>query len=295
MTPRTLLLALASLAAHGGAVALLAFAAGESLPSRLFVVLSELEAGAIASGPRQARAGTGPAVTPAPLSRPSPPSPRPSSVTPSPDAVSAPSAAPAPAPPVEREAPPAPAPLRDPERAAVSAIPEESPTGAARGAASPSAVDEGAGGGTSLRSSNLERGGAATDASVGRGAVQPSPALSDAGGAGTNVAVAPSGPRGGEAGSEYGAYLSRVRRRIQDALQYPAAARRRGLKGTVLLEILIRPDGAFSGVSVATSSSHRLLDDAALDAVRSLPPQPFPADLLPRPLTVRLPVVFDLQ
>jgi len=86
-----------------------------------------------------------------------------------------------------------------------------------------------------------------------------------------------------------------VRRLIQESLQYPLAARRRGLKGTVHLEILIKPDGAISAVSVIGSSSHQMLDEAALEAVRNLGPQPFPAGLMPRPLRVRLPVVFDLQ
>jgi protein TonB len=86
-----------------------------------------------------------------------------------------------------------------------------------------------------------------------------------------------------------------VRRRIQESIQYPTSARRRGIKGTVNLEILIRADGAISSVSVAGSSSHSELDEAAVEAVRSLAPQPFPAGLKPRSLKVKLPVVFDLQ
>jgi len=86
-----------------------------------------------------------------------------------------------------------------------------------------------------------------------------------------------------------------VRRRIQESIQYPTSARRRGVKGTVNLEILIRADGAISSVSVAGSSTHSELDEAAVEAVRSLSPQPFPAGLKPRPLRVKLPIVFDLQ
>jgi periplasmic protein TonB len=114
------------------------------------------------------------------------------------------------------------------------------------------------------------------------------------GGSGSRVAVAPGGT-GGEPGSEYGGYLAGVRRRIQESIQYPTSARRRGIKGTVNLEILIRADGAISAVSVAGSSAHSELDEAAVEAVRSLSPQPFPAGLKPRPLRVKLPIVFDLQ
>lgn len=106
------------------------------------------------------------------------------------------------------------------------------------------------------------------------------------------LAVPGAGPGGPPA--EYGPYLARLRQRIQEALEYPPAARRRGLTGTVHVEIVIRPDGAVGQVSVLHSSSHRILDEAALDAVRRLPPLPFPAELPPRTLRVRLPVVFEL-
>jgi protein TonB len=72
-------------------------------------------------------------------------------------------------------------------------------------------------------------------------------------------------------------------------------ARRRGLSGTVELEILIDSSGRVGEVEVVRSSSHALLDEAALDAVRSVPPLPFPPELPSRPLRVRLPLVFDLR
>ena len=289
---RRVLLMLASLTVHGGLVALLAVVSSTSLPSAIFIVLSELEPAAIATGPRQARASAGPPAAPPAPSRLTPPAPRPSPARSAPEAAMAQPTAPAPATPPEIL--PAPAPPRSPEPvSAVSAIREEI-VDAPRSSASASVVEGSASGPTSQRGSELSRGGAVADASTGSGMAQRSPSAGGDG-SGTNVALAPSGSRGAEPGAEYGSYLSRMRGRIQEALRYPPAARRRGLKGTVLVEILIRPDGAITGVSVMGSSSHRLLDDAALEAVRSLPPQPFPAGLLPRPLTVQLPVVFDLQ
>jgi len=95
--------------------------------------------------------------------------------------------------------------------------------------------------------------------------------------------------------AEYGPYLALLRQRIHQALGYPPAARRRGLAGTVHMEIVIQPDGAVSQVSVLRSSSHQILDEAAVNTIRSLPPLPFPTDLLPRTLRVRLPVVFELR
>ena len=48
---------------------------------------------------------------------------------------------------------------------------------------------------------------------------------------------------------------------------YPARARRQGVQGTVLLRLLITSGGRVDKVDVVTSSGHRELDDAAIDAV----------------------------
>ena len=116
-------------------------------------------------------------------------------------------------------------------------------------------------------------------------------------GKGQNQGLALAVPGAGQGGlsAEYGAYLALIRQRIQDSLEYPPAARRRGLTGTVQMEIVIQPTGAIGSVSLLRSSSHRILDEAALDSVRRLPPFPFPAELPPRTLRVRLPVLFELR
>lgn len=95
--------------------------------------------------------------------------------------------------------------------------------------------------------------------------------------------------------AEYGPFLARFRQRIQEALVYPLAARRQGLSGTVGLEVLVEPSGQIRSVRLVSSSSHAVLDDAALDAVRGLAPLPLPEHLPRRPLKIRLPVVFHLR
>jgi len=100
---------------------------------------------------------------------------------------------------------------------------------------------------------------------------------------------------GGSGASDYAAYFAQLRQRIQETIRYPPAARRRGVAGTVHLEIVIEPDGAVGAVSVITSSAHELLDRAAVDAARAVPRLPFPDDVRPRGLRVRLPVVFELE
>jgi TonB family protein len=46
---------------------------------------------------------------------------------------------------------------------------------------------------------------------------------------------------------------------------------------------------------VVASSSHQILDEAAVETVRALPPRPFPPNVRARTLRVRLPVVFALE
>jgi protein TonB len=113
---------------------------------------------------------------------------------------------------------------------------------------------------------------------------------------GAEVALAiPGDGRGAGDGAEYAAYLGLLRRRVLDAVRYPTAARRRGLTGTVQIELDIQPTGAISRIVVVTSSSHRVLDEAAVEGVQQLGRLPFPAHVRPRLLRVRLPVVFELQ
>lgn len=50
---------------------------------------------------------------------------------------------------------------------------------------------------------------------------------------------------------------------------YPLAARRLGVEGVVTLEVLVRPDGTPAEVHVRRSSGSALLDESALDTVRS--------------------------
>ena len=302
MIPRaSLATLLASITAHGGAVALLfVLSSGESHPSVLFVDLEALEE----RGAPLATAEPGPAAGGADTKRASPGSSRPAERDRA-RSASAGHSAPAPAlpSPVTPSAPPEPEPVREREatqppnqearqpESAVAIVPsrESPPDLAPRSDAPPSPgppadTDNAVGHQTA---STPERGGG--------GRAAPGSGTSGAGPGGPGTALASGGQGGGAPGAEYGSYLSAVRRRILDALRYPPPARSRGLTGTVYLEIFIKSDGAIGDVSVTNSSSHPLLDEAALDAVRSLEPQPFPKGLKPRPLRVRLPVVFDLQ
>ena len=287
----------ASIAAHGFCLAVLFFffVSDDSFSSPLIIDLSALEThteGEVKPGPRSERPaagarGSGPkrAGSEQPVERiaaaPAPPTP----ASPAPVVTQAPAPAPEPVRPPEREVPVSKPEPREPEPAPVAAAPREPVQDVAPSATTSPAV------GTNPAATA----GSSADGAAGRTATQASATSGGtSGGSGSRVALAPGGTRG-EPGSEYGGYLAGVRRRVQESLQYPTSARRRGIKGTVNLEILIRADGAISSVSVAGSSSHSELDEAAVEAVKSLAPQPFPAGLKPRPLKVKLPIVFDLQ
>jgi TonB family protein len=115
------------------------------------------------------------------------------------------------------------------------------------------------------------------------------------GGGGSLLALAGPGAGRGEVPPEFGPYLARFRQRIQESMVYPLAARRRGLAGRVEIELVLEPSGRIRDVAVVTSSSYALLDEAALEAVKSLEPQPLPAHSKRQSLRVRLPVVFQLH
>lgn len=80
-------------------------------------------------------------------------------------------------------------------------------------------------------------------------------------------------------------------KKLDDAGQfYPQEAIARGLEGEVLVLIVIDENGHVSGARVEQGSGHRILDDAALRAVRSL--RSLPADA---PREALLPVRFRLR
>jgi protein TonB len=77
--------------------------------------------------------------------------------------------------------------------------------------------------------------------------------------------------------------------------EYPGLARRRGWEGTVLLEVDVSEGGLVKSVQVHTTSSHDLLDNAALDAVKNWGFQPGTKGGKPVAMRVLVPVHFVLK
>ena len=209
------------------------------------------------------------------------------------------------APPARAAAAPASTPAAPPAPVAPAVTPAVPPVADAPAAASPTPVvtapaaspgpaDSGVASETPIASEPRGNGAAGGAGATGGGGAAV-PAASEArGGVDGGGMLALAIPGDGGAGA-YGPYLAALRRRLQEALAYPAAARRRGLSGTVHLEIALEATGHVSDVLLVRSSSHAVLDTAALDAARNLRRVPFPPDVRPRALRVRLPVVFELR
>jgi protein TonB len=90
-----------------------------------------------------------------------------------------------------------------------------------------------------------------------------------------------------------------VRRSPQVARQvppvYPAAARRAGVEGSVLLQVAVESNGRAGNIFLVSSSGSGLLDAAAMRAVRKWSFRPATLDGQPTSGQVRVPVRFQLQ
>jgi TonB family protein len=101
--------------------------------------------------------------------------------------------------------------------------------------------------------------------------------------------------RDGHVPPEYEAYVRTLRQRVQDRLVYPWTAARRGQQGVVELEVRVGSEGRLVGVEVVAGPKTETLRTAAVTAVRSAAPFPFPPGVEGRPLVIRLPVEFQLR
>ena len=116
-------------------------------------------------------------------------------------------------------------------------------------------------------------------------------------------ATSPSSPRGpaetrpgGDPGPPLALIRGLLEERLADRFRYPLLARRRGWEGRVLLRLRIGADGRVLATEVAQGSGHRILDRAALRAVRGLPALPLERVWeRPRAFDMLLPVTYRLR
>lgn len=76
---------------------------------------------------------------------------------------------------------------------------------------------------------------------------------------------------------------------------YPHIAREQGWEGTVVLRIWVNEEGTVDSVKTQKSSGFPVLDDSAVQSVRSWKFEPAKDGEFPVPVTVDLPIRFDLD
>lgn len=80
--------------------------------------------------------------------------------------------------------------------------------------------------------------------------------------------------------TRYASYFARIKRQIELVWDYPYDAQRKGITGKLTLRFQISRDGNLMNVKLINSSGHNILDEAALQAVKSAAPYyPFPVTI----------------
>lgn len=91
-------------------------------------------------------------------------------------------------------------------------------------------------------------------------------------------------------------YTRQIRHRIAQKKYYPALARRRGFEGQPVVAFVLNKDGSLGHLALDKTSGHRMLDQAALKAVKKGAPFPeIPEQLNLNFFKFKLPVSFILE
>jgi len=80
--------------------------------------------------------------------------------------------------------------------------------------------------------------------------------------------------------TKYASYFARIKRQIELSWDYPNEAQRKGITGELTLRFQISRDGNLTNVRLINGSGYNVLDEAALQAVKSAAPYyPFPVTI----------------
>ena len=94
---------------------------------------------------------------------------------------------------------------------------------------------------------------------------------------------------------DFGWVREAIWRRIVEMKHYPRQARLNHWEGKVVLRAVIRSDGHLGDLAVKETSGHRVLDDAAMEAVRRICPIPLKHTLGRPQIVVMIPVDYRLD
>ena len=79
---------------------------------------------------------------------------------------------------------------------------------------------------------------------------------------------------------KYHDYLKKLRERIESVWKYPQEAAERGIYGDLYIKFTINKNGSIGPIEIVRTSGHRLLDNAAMKAIKDAAPYwPVPEEL----------------
>jgi protein TonB len=123
----------------------------------------------------------------------------------------------------------------------------------------------------------------------------PEAVISGTGAGGTGAGVGEADPFSFDHYNTSDSYLQMVRLRIERHKHYPQHARAAFREGRVVISFTITTDGGIRSLEVRKSSNTKVLDEAALQAVRSAVPFPSPPrHLFKGEIPLELTIVFEL-
>lgn len=93
---------------------------------------------------------------------------------------------------------------------------------------------------------------------------------------------------------DYGWLASSLLPQIESLKHYPAEARVKRLEGRVLVRIVVQEDGQITSATIAKSSGHDILDQAALETLRKSSPILLTQPLEKSSVTLHIPINYQL-
>ncbi|MFM8551983.1 MAG: energy transducer TonB [Nitrospiraceae bacterium] len=95
--------------------------------------------------------------------------------------------------------------------------------------------------------------------------------------------------------SDYGWLAQTIRSRVEQLKHYPHMARANRWEGRVVLRAVIGEDGQLVDLTIAESSGHSVLDDAAVDVLKKAAPLALPQPLGRSQVVVQVPISYRLR
>lgn len=94
---------------------------------------------------------------------------------------------------------------------------------------------------------------------------------------------------------DYGWLAGPLLQRIETLKQYPVTARLQRLEGRVVVRIVVQENGDITSATIAKSSGHDLLDQAALETIRQASPLTLSQPLEKSSITMQIPLGYYLD